>query len=336
MDFKRIYFKAFLFFAGISYLVFTPLAVFPVQTEEPGSAENGDAAHFRIEIVAASSSEKAMTIAERLHELIRKPVYIVPDGDRWKVQIGGFSNSEQVEQAVQKLAGIGIKKIKKLKVHDSALRQKSKRHSYGGSGGYTVPVSYLKTGLKIDGTLDEDAWKSAPVLTNFVQSQPHDRAPVSEHTEVRILQDEQYIYFGFTCFDKEPENIVAYEMKRDTWLVNDDYISLYLDTYHDSRNFYNFYVNPLGCRRDAIVTDGQHYNSDWDGIWEAKTSITSEGWIAEIKIPFYTMRFKENGDGTWGANFMRSIRRKRERAYWIPISRDLGRYGAWQASVLES
>ena len=43
---------------------------------------------------------------------------------------------------------------------------------------------------------------------------------------------------------------------------------------------------------------------------------TNEGWFAEIKIPFSTLKFSAANEQTWGINFERNIRRKREQVLW--------------------
>lgn len=184
--------------------------------------------------------------------------------------------------------------------------------------------------VKLDGILDEAVWQTANPVTEFWQRTPIERVPPSEKTEVRILQDEHALYFGIMCYDSDPDGIIALDMRRDAPLANDDYLGLYLDTYHDHRNFYYFSTNALGCRRDGIVTDARFYNTAWNGIWQAKAKITEEGWSAEWRIPFSTLRFGGEQPMTWGLNLSRAIRRKQESANWAPIPRELGRAGTWR------
>ncbi|UCF37423.1 MAG: carbohydrate binding family 9 domain-containing protein [Acidobacteriota bacterium] len=184
--------------------------------------------------------------------------------------------------------------------------------------------------IKLDGVLDEEVWQRAVPADTFWQSRPLDREPATERTEVRVVQDEEALYFGILCFDSDPKGIITLDMRRDAPLSNDDYVGLYLDTYHDHRNFYYFSTNALGTRRDGIVTDARSYNTAWNGIWQARARITDEGWSAEYRIPFSTLRFGGDQPMTWGFNISRAIRRKQESAYWAPIPRELGRYGTWR------
>ena len=54
-------------------------------------------------------------------------------------------------------------------------------------------------------------------------------------------------------------------------------------------------------------------------MWDAAARIVSDGWTAEIAIPFSTLRFAPSDSQTWGVNFERHIRRKNESVLWSPI-----------------
>ena len=114
-------------------------------------------------------------------------------------------------------------------------------------------------------------------------------------------------------------------MRRDSNFEHDDFIGFFLDTYHDHRNAFGFSVNPLGAKLDSQIGDeGANINLDWNGIWFCETKITDYGWVAEIAIPFNTLRFEPKEKNTFGFNIMRVIARKREETYWSPISRNYG------------
>ena len=59
---------------------------------------------------------------------------------------------------------------------------------------------------------------------------------------------------------------------------------------------------------------------NWDASWTVATAVTDEGWSAEFAIPLRTLRYGSNPQ-TWGINFHRNIRRKREDDYWSPVAR---------------
>ena len=179
---------------------------------------------------------------------------------------------------------------------------------------------YTDQAPQIDGHIDEGIWRQGALATNFTQREPDTGAPVSERTGVRILYDQNNLYLLFICGDSQPERMVANIMRRDLSLVQDDNVEVYLDPLHDHRTVFLFATNPLGAKRDAIVTgDGRNFNGDWDGIWEVKTQVTSQGWVAEMAIPLETLRFVTGEDMTWGINFGRSLQRQEEGAFWAPV-----------------
>lgn len=123
----------------------------------------------------------------------------------------------------------------------------------------------------LDGRLSKNEWLNAATIRSFTQKEPAEGEAVSEPTVVLITYDEENIYFGIRCFDKEAQKIVATEMRRDYDLNENDYFEIIIDTYHDKRNAYYFATNSLGARLDCEVkADGKHINWEWDGIWSSK------------------------------------------------------------------
>ncbi len=177
--------------------------------------------------------------------------------------------------------------------------------------------------LKIDGRLSEAFWQKAAHISNFTQRELNFGQPATERTEVAILYDEKNLYIGVWCYDSQPEQIIARGMKYDFDFEKDDNFKIVFDTYHDRRNGYLFVTNPNAARFDALIQDnGQQVNESWNGVWDVKTSITSEGWFAEFRIPFSTLKFKTREELIWGINFERVIQRKREQVLWQGWSRD--------------
>jgi hypothetical protein len=185
-----------------------------------------------------------------------------------------------------------------------------------------------KASIKIDGKLDDPIWQHAERLADFTQREPNYGQPVSESTIVFVAFDANRLYIAADMQDREPERIVANVMRRDAELLNNDSFEIYLDTFHDHRNFFYFATNALGAQRDALIrNEGESQNWDWDGVWESAGRRTEKGWVAEVAIPFKTLRFTHDSLQTWGANFARRIVRKREESYWAPVSRELGFFG---------
>jgi len=203
-----------------------------------------------------------------------------------------------------------------------------------GPGGKRCIVAIrVEDRIHIDGRLDDVMWSHAQFQGHFIQREPEEGRPSTERTEVGILYDKDNIYFGLKCYDSEPGRIIANEMRRDAMMRNDDTFSIILDTYHDQRSGFLFTTNPNGAKWDLVLAnEGRNMNSAWDGIWTCKANVTDEGWIAEIAIPWKTLRFAEGDSSIWGINFSRTIRRKNEEVFWQLVPRNLGYFGLFRLS----
>jgi len=106
----------------------------------------------------------------------------------------------------------------------------------------------------LDGKLDEAIWNRATPVDIFHQREPHEGELATEQTEVRVIYDDENLYLGIFCYDREPQKIMGNEMRRDANLVSDDSFAFVLDTFGASRTAYLFQINPLGARYDAKVS----------------------------------------------------------------------------------
>jgi hypothetical protein len=169
---------------------------------------------------------------------------------------------------------------------------------------------------RIDGQLDDPAWTDAPIVTDFIQFEPHKGSPATVRTEVRITYDDAHIYFGFKCYDPEPDKLVL-GTRRDGLLMGTDSVTVTLDTFHDMRTAYYFRTNPLGVQHDGRVSDnGRVADTNWDGIWESAGIRIPEGWSAEIAIPLTTIKYRSGSDQTWGFQTSRYFPRNLEKSFW--------------------
>jgi len=191
----------------------------------------------------------------------------------------------------------------------------------------TISARRVTDAPRIDGVLDEAAWADAPVADGFVQQEPREGQPATDRTEVRVMYDTGHLYIGLRAFSSV--GVTATEMRRDAdRLFDEDNFQVILDTFHDSRNGYMFVTTPLGAKLEQQIFDEgeggnrqgtSNINRNWDGVWDAAAKIVSDGWTAEIEIPFSTVRFIPSSAQVWGVNFQRHTRRKNESAVWSPI-----------------
>ncbi len=171
----------------------------------------------------------------------------------------------------------------------------------------------------IDGYLNDEVWKQAIPSGDFLQRDPDEGKPATEKTEIRVLYDNEALYFGCMMYDSEPDKIVHRLARRDDE-VESDYISIRIDSFHDHQTAFEFTINASGTKVDILIyNDKRDEDPSWDVVWEVQTRLLPDGWSSEVKIPFRALRFSLQEKYIWGINFTRTINRKNERDYWALI-----------------
>ncbi|MEO8097027.1 MAG: DUF5916 domain-containing protein [Acidobacteriota bacterium] len=155
-------------------------------------------------------------------------------------------------------------------------------------------------------------------ISDFRQREPGDGVPVSKGTTAYLSYDDKNLYVVFVCLD-EPGKVRGRMSKRED-IGEDDSVTVYLDTYHDTQRANYFTVNPLGIQGDGIIVGGKT-DSRFDTLWYSDGRITEEGYVASMTIPFKSLRFLNEESQTWGIALGRSITRANERAFWPYITR---------------
>ena len=183
-----------------------------------------------------------------------------------------------------------------------------------GNGRTIVRAVRAPEPLRIDGRLDEEIYQSIPPISDFIQTVPNEGKLASEKTDAWVLYDDNYMYVACRCWDSAPpEQWVANEMRRDTGqLRQNDIFGAFFDTFHDRRNGFSFYTNPLGARADQWITDEGNPNTDWNPVWDVRTGRFEGGWTVEMAIPFKSLRYQSGIGQEWGLQLRRAIRRKNE------------------------
>jgi hypothetical protein len=177
--------------------------------------------------------------------------------------------------------------------------------------------------IRLDGVLDEAAWRAADSITDFRQRDPQEGAPATERTVVRVLATPNGLAVGWWCYDASPALIVRSQLRRDAELRADDYVSLGVDGLHDRRSGFYFRANANGALWDGEHVDFESGNESWDGIWDVRSRVTGEGFQVEMLIPWATLRYAE-GDSVMGMNFRRFMPRKNEEVLWRAWKRTEG------------
>ncbi|MDX2090268.1 MAG: DUF5916 domain-containing protein [Kofleriaceae bacterium] len=178
----------------------------------------------------------------------------------------------------------------------------------------SLPAVRTTQKINLDGKLDDEAWSKAWLETNFVQKFPDETKEPTQRTEARVLYNNETLYIGVRCFDKEPKKIVAQLTRRDRDIPGDR-ISVDISSRNDRATAFHFQVSAAGVQVDGLWFNDTSYNNDWDGLWYSATTIDEQGWSAEIQIPLETLRY--NGDvGSFGFQLRRYLGRRGEIDEW--------------------
>ncbi len=176
--------------------------------------------------------------------------------------------------------------------------------------------------IKLDGEINELDWQQSSIISNFTQREPSFGEPASEKTQVALSYSSTTLYIAVWCFQKPTTKIVAKSLQRDFDSNGEDNFKIVINPFNDKRTGYEFIVNPFGARRDLLIASSEDTSSDWNGVWDATSTITNDGWFVEIEIPFNTLKFKNSKQQIWGINFERNITAKNETDRWQGWSRD--------------
>lgn len=173
---------------------------------------------------------------------------------------------------------------------------------------------------KIDGDLSDPAWSKAASTDEFYQVLPVEGAAPTEKTRAYLMFDSENLYVGIHLFDSEPQKITAKLMARDASLRQEDSIRVMLDPFGTFRDGFFFGTNANGARVDALIENSSAIRVEWNTIWNVKSKIVEDGWIAEFSIPFRSISVDASLD-EWGLQFLRFIPRKNEEMRWSNIDR---------------
>ncbi|MFY8097272.1 MAG: DUF5916 domain-containing protein [Flavobacterium sp.] len=193
----------------------------------------------------------------------------------------------------------------------------------------------LSSSIKLDGKLDEEVWKTAPIANHFFGFEPDNGKiePDTLKTEVKILYDDHALYIAATLYDSQPNKILKEITERDNFGTA-DFFGVFINGFNDGQQEYSFFVSAANGQADCVRTSQQGEDFSWDAIWLSEVKITEQGWQVEMKIPYAAIRFSKSEKQVWGINFFREVRRLRYKYTWNKVDNRIGAF-TQQAGLLE-
>lgn len=191
--------------------------------------------------------------------------------------------------------------------------------------------------IKIDGIVNEEAWKQSPIITGLVEQRPTPGRLEDNRnrSELYLLYDNQAVYFGGNLYENSKDSISQQMGGRDNIGVN-DFIGVIFDTYQDKINGMGFYVTPLNEQFDLKYSIGMNNGEDlsWNAVYTSAVTVNNNGWSFEMRIPYSALRFSKAQVQDWGLQIIRRRAKSGQQMAWSPLDPNkfgfMNQAGSWK------
>ena len=184
------------------------------------------------------------------------------------------------------------------------------------SGLPTYRCRFADEPVKIDGRLDDPAWKDAPFSAEFVRRRWKVlEMPPNVHTRMKMLHDESNLYIAIECRDSDIWS--TFTGRDDPAMINEEAAVIYVDPLGNGRDYYGFFINPLNAMLDLKRLSGslEMRRKIWlectrwngrgiehavhvDGTVHDRNDV-DKGWTLEISLPFETLGVRPQDGDSW-------------------------------------
>ena len=179
-------------------------------------------------------------------------------------------------------------------------------------------IHRITDAIAIDGEVDDAAWADAGLASDFVTNYPEYGTESRYVSKVRLCYDDKALYVAGELFDPSPDS-VSYSLSQRDDVGNADRFGITLDPYAANTSSFAFIVTAAGVEIDGLLfTNGSDFS--WNAVWKSSVKKQDYGWSFEMKIPFSALRFPNKSVQEWNINFVREVRRDREKSFWNPVN----------------
>ena len=165
----------------------------------------------------------------------------------------------------------------------------------------------------IDGIFNQAEWADATLIEDLVERSPVVGRTPQHPSKIYIKYDSQNIYVA-AVMTQPKSTSVANQLVQGKNAWQDDYFGIVLDPTNNKSDAYYFHVTPNSIREDGLV-ENREYIGEWQGIWQARSTINEENWVAEIAIPIQTLSFDKD-ISSWGLQFRRKVSGLGHNYFW--------------------
>jgi hypothetical protein len=186
----------------------------------------------------------------------------------------------------------------------------------------SLPAIKIDGNITLTGKMDDPLWLQAMPVELKYEIMPAENQPAKQKTVAWVLYNNDYLYFGFRCYDSIPSAIRANLSDRDK-MFNDDFVVVSIDTYNNYQKGLEFAVNPYGIQGDLMMMGSGNEDPSYDMVWHSAASLDGKGWTAEMAIPFSVFSFNVAEIQDWTITLCRSMPRdSRYLLSWTTLDRN--------------
>jgi hypothetical protein len=153
------------------------------------------------------------------------------------------------------------------------------------------------TPIRIDGNLDDPAWRNAAWTGDFVDIEGAGHTTPRYRTRVKMLWDDRYFY---VAAELEEPHVWATLTEHDSVIFHDNDFEVFLNPSGDTRNYFEFEMNALNTGWDLFLEKPYRQGGKADNSWEIPGLLTAvrvdgtlndprdrdRGWSVEIAFPW--------------------------------------------------
>jgi len=168
----------------------------------------------------------------------------------------------------------------------------------------SVPLSYVcyraPRAPRLDGSLDDVAWRSAPWSADFVDIEGSVKPAPRFRTRMKMLWDDRYLYIGAQLEEPDVWGTIT---QRDAVIFHDNDFEMFIDPDGDAKDYAELEINALNTVWDLFLNvpyrEGGHADTDWN-IEGLKTGVqvqgtlnhpsdTDSGWTVTLALPWRSL-----------------------------------------------
>jgi hypothetical protein len=182
-------------------------------------------------------------------------------------------------------------------------------------------VKVEKDAIKVDGLLDDAAWKKASVADDFCNG--NGEAALGK-TRLLAAQDEANLYIAIEGFEAEAvlkaAALIANAGKHDdNDIWQDDAVEVFIDPSGKRASYYQIIVNSKGVTWDAWHNEPKDEDKTWEPKYLSAVKIGEKSWVVELALPWACFDKTEKFEADWVFNAVRDRAQNGDECFWSPV-----------------